>query len=97
MRRSFLRRSRDSFHPAHLRQPQQIERRHRTRRRLRAVVVFLHPQQNALVFAAGAEVAAALFVEEQLVLRLLQLDRELQPADIEGRFVEIEQPWMTKA
>ena len=66
-----------TFRPAELRQAKEIESSDRIRRRLRAVVVLLHSQQHALVFAAGAEIAAVLFVEENLVLRFLQLEREL--------------------
>ena len=40
---------------------------------------------------ALAEVAASLFIEKQAILRLLQLDRELEPAHVEGRFVQIQQ------
>ena len=74
-----------------MREPQEVQRGDRTRSRFRAVVIFLHPQEDARVFAAAAEVTPAFFIEEQPVLRFLQLDRELKPVHLEGGFIEIEQ------
>ena len=79
----FLRSIFQLFVIAELRQPQKIQRRDRAGRRLRAVVVVLHPNEHAFVLPAGAEVAAVFSVNEQAILRLLQLCRELQPFDIE--------------
>src|SRR5687768_9580338 len=73
-------------------QPKQVERCDRARGWLRAVVVFLHPKEDARVLARAAEVSAPLFIEEQPVLRFLQFNRKLQPANVEGGLVEIEQP-----
>jgi hypothetical protein len=43
-----------------------------------------------LILAARAQIAAVLFVQEQAILRLLQLGREFKPLDIERRFVKVE-------
>src|SRR2546430_3216108 len=73
-----------------LRQPQKIKRSNRARSRFGAVVIVFHAQDDTLVFAAGRKIAAVLFVEEQTILRFLKLNCELQPFDVERRFVKIE-------
>ena len=73
-----------------LREPQKINRGDGTRGGFGAVIIVFHPQHDAFVLAAGAEVTAVLVIIEQAVLRRLQLDRKLQPFDIERGFVEIE-------
>src|SRR5438552_19176078 len=73
-----------------LHEPQKIERSDRTRRRFGAVVVILHSQDDARVFATGRKVTAVFLIKEQTVLCFLKLERELQPFDVERGFVEIE-------
>src|SRR5437868_743321 len=73
-----------------LREPQKIERGDGTCRWFGAVIVILHSENNAFVFAIGREVAAVFLIVEQTVLRFLQLNRKFQPLDVERRLVKIE-------
>ena len=87
----FFRASLPLFFAADLRQPQKVERGDGARCRFSTVVIVLHPQYDAGVFTGCAEVTAALLVEKQAVLGLLQFNGELQPFDVEGSSVKIEQ------
>src|SRR5438270_4344771 len=74
-----------------LSEAQKIQCSDRARGRLGTVIIVLHPQDDTFVISTGAEIAATFFVKEQTVLRLLQLEPELQPFDVEGSFVEVDQ------
>src|SRR4029077_16151535 len=51
-----------------------------------------HAQRYARVLSARAKIAAVLFIEEQAILRFLEFERKLQPLDVEGSFVKIDEP-----
>src|SRR5260370_21611181 len=76
---------------AKLREPQKIQGSDRTRRGFGAVIVVLHSEDDARLFAAGSEVAAVLFIVEQTVPRFLKLKCDLQPIVVALSFVKIQE------
>ena len=77
--------------PYHDLQSQQIQRRHRTWRRLGAVVVLLQPGDDRAILRPGIAVAAVLRIPKLFVHHGLQLPGPLEPADVERRFIKVEQ------
>ncbi len=79
---------RPAFAPA----ADRIPRRQRARRRLRSVVILLHPHQDRLIPSPRGKIAPVLPVQEQLIQLRLQLDRPLQPRDLACRLVKVQRP-----
>src|SRR5439155_10139655 len=73
-------------------EPQQVQRRDRVPRRNSPVGVGLLPSERHLVLSAGEEEAPLLRVPEVASEDVLERDRLAQPAELERRLVEIEEP-----
>ena len=70
---------------------QQVGHRHRTGGRLGAVVVLLHPQQDARVVTGRREPSARDVVPEPVVELRLEIARPLQPRRLAGGLEQLEQ------